>query len=513
MSRDRDSLLKAVSLGGGVLILGQVIELSIAFVGKVLIARFFGSVGFGSIAIGLSVATMLAGVGLLGVHVGIGRFLPRAESDTERRGVILGAFQLAVPPLVGFAALVFVFAPDIATAVFHDPDLGPILRVFSGVIPLLGFVKLAIGTSQGQEETRLKVVVQNVTVPALRFGGIIVVILLGVGVYGIAGAYLVGYLVAGAIGLAYLYTSTPLFRLGASRHNRRKLLRFSLPLMLMTLTGTLLADVDTVLLGYFTGTGEVGVYNVAYALSRAGLGVLSPIAFIVMPVMAGLDAEGRRDEMDDLFKFVTKWIVLLTLPIAAVFVLFPNTLLGTVFGEEFSSGGDSLVILTIGFLGVAAMGQVPELMKSIDETGRLLLASVFAIALNLALNLVLIPPFGIEGAAVATAAAYLAQYAYLTRQLHGLTGVFPFSRRTVVLSGGTVGVVAGALLLKAAYRPSLVSIVALTTVLLLGYAVLLLTVAVDRDEIMLLLSFEEEIGVDLEPLKKIVRPFMDIDSD
>jgi O-antigen/teichoic acid export membrane protein len=128
---------------------------------------------------------------------------------------------------------------------------------------------------------------------------------------------------------------------------------------------------------------------------------------------------------------------------------------------------------------------------------------------NVALNLVLIPRFDLLGAAYATTISYLLLNLLYSGQLYRRTGVHPFSRSLVVpgVAGGSV------ILLLVSISDSIESVSPLALVGLIGGSLVVYGVAVVRfgiqpEEVRLLLSIEERFGVDLGPLKRVLRWFM-----
>jgi O-antigen/teichoic acid export membrane protein len=99
---------------------------------------------------------------------------------------------------------------------------------------------------------------------------------------------------------------------------------------------------------------------------------------------------------------VTLLVSLLTLPIAFVFIVFPQHVLG-VFGAEFNVGAGALIILVLGqFIGVATGGVISVLvMTGNEKTARNV--TTLGAASNFVLNVVLVPAYGMYGAAVGTA--------------------------------------------------------------------------------------------------------------
>ncbi|MFC7156185.1 flippase [Halomarina halobia] len=509
MPTDSKSVVRTLFKGGTVLFLGLFLELGISFLAKLVIARVLGPVDYGVVSLGITTTTIASTLVLLGLDVGVGRYLPRSKTAEERRGVLVSAFQLAVPLSIVVGIGVSLAAPVIATDLFHDPSTEPVLRVFGLAIPLAALMKLTIGGVQGLQRSLPKVLIRNIVNPVARFAGILLVLALGFRGVGIAWAYVLSYAVAGAVGVYFLATRTPLFERGVravSMH--RELLAFSAPLVVSTTMTLVLSDIDTFMLGALSTSGAVGIYNTVYPIAELLTVMLASFSFIFMPVVSELHGEGQYEETRRLYQVVAKWIFVLSLPLFALLSLYPRRAILLTFGPEYVAGALALSVLTIAFFTHAIAGPNSSALTSVGRTRLIMLDNTFIAALNVGLNLVLIPRYSYLGAAAATAVSYVLLNLLYSYQLYREMGAHPFSP-TLVRSGAvSVALVAGHYALVSALDPTLSQFVALYAGFLLAYLLVVLRFGVEQEEVMLVLSFEERFGVDLGPLKRLARRFV-----
>lgn len=504
MASDSDDALTTVASGGSIVFLGLLIELGISFIAKLLIARVLGPVNYGVVALGITTMVVVSTLVLLGLHTGVARYLPRFEDSEKRRGVIVSAFQIALPLSIAASALIYVFAPVIATNAFGDPSVTPVLRVFGLVIPLATVMKLAVGTSQGLQQTLPKVYIQNITLPLVRFTAVVVALVLSLGAIGIAWAYAAAYAGATAAGLYFLSKKTTLFSRNTDTTSHHfELLSFSAPLVVSTAMTFIFSDVDTFMLGYFATTGSVGVYNTVYPLASLLVVPMSSFGFIVMPVVSGLHENSEYATMRNLYQIASKWIFLASFPVFAIIVIFPTHVIGLTFGPAYVGGSLALVVLAIAFFTHAVAGPNINLLTSIGRTRLIMYDDTFVALVNIVLNLVLIPKYSFLGAAIATAVSYILMNVLYTVQLYLGTGIQPLSPalvRTAAISTVTVGLLYGVQSLFVVTVP-----VFLGTVCVFGlvYGVVVARFAIEREEIMLLLRFEDRFDLDLGALKRV----------
>lgn len=438
---ERSSLVHSLMRSGGLVFVGLAFEMCVLFLAKILMARVLGPDAYGAVSLGLAVFTITSTLVLLGMNTGVSRFMPRDENVAVTRGVVVSALQITLPLAVVSGGVLVVFAPTIARELFHDPATAPVIRVFALVVPLSVFTKLALGGIRGAKKTVPKVYLKNIVSPAVRLVAIGVFLSIGWHAVGIAWAYLVSYAIAGLIGLYYLHRYTPVFtgRSYVSKH--RELLVFSTPLVISAAMALVFDKVDTLMLGYFGATSAVGIYNVVYPVAWALLMMLNAFRYLFMPALSELHSEAAYDEMARMYQVTTKWVFLSTLPPFLGLVLFPRTVLSVAFGSAYTEGSLALVVLSVAFFTHAVAGPNKESLTSVGRTRLIMYDNALVAAVNVGLNLILIPRFSYLGAAVATAVSYVLLNLLYSYQLYRETGIQPLSAsqlRPGVITVGTV---------------------------------------------------------------------------
>ncbi|MFB6071314.1 MAG: flippase [Halanaeroarchaeum sp.] len=510
MSSSIDEAVERLFSGGSLLFFGLVVELGISFLAKLVIARVLGPVDYGAVSLGVTTMVFLSTLTVMGINSGIGRYLPRYDDLADRRGVIVSGFQVALPVATATGVGIALFSGQIARYAFHDPSVAPFLFVFGLAIPFGALTRLAVGAIQGMKLATPKIVVQNVSPPVTRFVAVLVAVGLGAGAFGIASAYAMAYVVAGLIGLYYVVRKTPILADVSPTPMRRELLRFSTPLVVTSAMAFVLNDVDTFMLGYFSSTGAVGVYNVVYPIAQLLTMALSSVGFLFMPVISGLDAEGATGEMHRTYQVVTKWVFMATLPIFLVVALFPTMTITVTFGAEYAGGAAALSVLAVAYFSHAIAGPNGNVLTAVGRTRTIMWDNVAIAGLNVVLNLLLIPLYGFYGAAVATAVSYVLLNVLYSTQLYRETGIHPFSA-ALVRPGIVAGVLVAAVhwVTRTFFPITVPVLIGMFVVFLALYAATILRFGgVEDEEIALVLSFEERFDVDLGPLKDVARILM-----
>lgn len=505
-----DSFLQTLFTGGVVVFLGKFIGLGVSFVSVAVIGRLLGPDGYGVIALGATLMTTTSTLVLLGMHNGIGRYLPRYDDITRRRGVLVSAFQIVVPTAVVAGAAIAVFAEPIALRFFDDPRLTSVLPIFGIAIPVVAITKLTVGGIQGLQLSAPKVYIENLTAHGARFVLAVVVLLGGYRTIGVAWAYLFGHVAAAVLGVYYLKHHTTLFSRIETTLMRRELLAFSAPLVISSVMANVLADIDTFLLGYFTTTADVGIYNVIYPLATMLTAVLTSFGFILMPVISELHANDNKEDMKHMYQVVTKWIFAVSFSLFVLLFFFPDIAIRFTFGRNYLVGATALPILATGFFTHAVAGPNYKALTSIGETKLLMYDNIACAVGNVLLNLLLIPRYSFVGAAVATTVSYVALNLTYSIQLYRRTGIHPISTGLVRPALAITPFVGGlGLVVAIVPRVTLSLFVVLFGGFLACYGVVFVRFGgIESEEVMLISHAESRLGVDLDPLKTAAQWFM-----
>jgi O-antigen/teichoic acid export membrane protein len=185
-----------------------------------------------------------------------------------------------------------------------------------------------------------------------------------------------------------------------------------------------------------------------------------------------------------LFQTLTKWIFGLTFPLAAVMIFFAAPLM-RIFGHDFEAGWPILIIGAIGQLVNCGVGSVGYLLLMSGNQRCLIKVEAVMAVLMVLLNLLLIPRWGITGAAVGAAFTNVVGNAWYLVEVRRKLGLFPYNRsylRLVLPMGGTIAAVLGLLLASGRAREDWAVI---GVALVLGYLAFIsiaLAVGLDADD-------------------------------
>ena len=177
----------------------------------------------------------------------------------------------------------------------------------------------------------------------------------------------------------------------------KDILKISIPMMLTSSMFYILQWSDTLILGMYNSSNDVGIYNIVLKISLfAGLGLFA-VNSIVAPLFAKYFYNGNDEEFINSVKQSSKLIFWSSVPILIFIILNANWIL-LFFGEEYLFGKIPLMILIIGQFASSMSGSVGYILQMTGKQNIFQKIILFSTCINIILNFILIPKFGIIGA-------------------------------------------------------------------------------------------------------------------
>lgn len=177
----------------------------------------------------------------------------------------------------------------------------------------------------------------------------------------------------------------------------------ALPLALTQGMGVINSQTDVLMLGSLMGANEVGVYRVATQTAALVAFGLQSLNMVVAPHFARLHAVGDKRRLQQLVSRTAQAVLGVALIAVTLFGAFGDQLIFWLFGEAFSTAYFPLVILALGQLVNAGLGAVGVLLTMTGKERIVLHGITLSVVINLVLNALFIPLFGMVGAALASA--------------------------------------------------------------------------------------------------------------
>lgn len=400
--------MKRLAAGTGIAVSGRLLGRGTRLLVDVALARLLGPKQFGLYAIGFTLTRIITLISPLGLNTGVIRFGSRywKQDDASFKGVLIQSLVTTALSASVLGLLCFWKAEWISQSFFHKPDLTPVLRWFALSFPLISVLTVAAASTRISQRMKFGIFAEDVSQPIVELALVLILV-------GLFGGGLLGSMVARmgslifALILAFRYLVKLFGCLAAPdispKFPGRSLLAFSLPASLTGVLGVLTLWVNRLVVGHYCSPGEVGIYQAASYIPVSVAIVVNAVGAIFSPMTADLSQRSQLATMQELYKVSTKWTLYAVIPPILIMCFVPAQLLTVLFGAPYAGGAHALVIMAIGQLLNAASGCVGILlvMSGHQKITSALFTSLFA--MNLLLSVLLIPRWGIVGAAWATA--------------------------------------------------------------------------------------------------------------
>ncbi|MBE0428982.1 MAG: flippase [Thermoleophilia bacterium] len=383
----------------------------IVYVYTFILARLMAPEQLGEFFLMFTVINLVALAAVAGLDFGILRYVALYAGVGElgsAKKVVKGAVLLGLATSVTLMIILWLSAPAINRILFDDSNVAVNgIRIFAIAIPLMVCARLFNATTQGMHQMRFQVYANDIgeQVSKLLLAG--TALILGAGLIGVV----LANVTAVAIGLmmAATFALWVLFRRPETAESSEKpvanLVKYSVPLAATTVLMALIMWIDTLLLGYFSTSTNVGYYAVAAKVALVSARILTAFAAVFSPVISDLWNRRQGEELNILFKTVSRWIFTMTYPIFLVLAVFADPVL-SIFGADFVVASTAMIMIAFGQLVTASTGTA-SMMLLMSGRSRLELVNVLIILVfDVIMCILLIPRFGLAGAAFANMASF-----------------------------------------------------------------------------------------------------------
>jgi O-antigen/teichoic acid export membrane protein len=444
VGRDTGTILGSTGVGRG-----------LGFVFNFIVARVVGEALFGVWTLAQTIINYLVMLATFGLDQALVRFvsLHRGAHDPARvKGVMIQGLLVNLTLSLAGAAALSGLAPWICASFFpaQPPVLVTFLRWTAWSVPFIVLMNSLVGATQGYRMMRYTPLVRDVSYPLARVLLAVALLALGWRAWALVVTHVASSVVFGIVAVAVLIG---VFRPILEQHRavfEKGLLAYGFPLFLNDLLLKSFRWSDILFIGAFRGAGDIGVYRIAQICSEASRLVWGSFKTTIAPVIADLHHRGEAEELRHHFTVTSKWAFMASFPPLVFFSLLAKETL-SVFGHAYAAGALCLVILNAGRIVAVSTGLVANLLVMSGHARWTLFNSVAGNAFNFLLNALLIPKYGILGAAVAfslsTAVLNIVQMA----EVRWLFGFFPWNMGYLkplgacLLAGGAARLAAGAL--------------------------------------------------------------------
>lgn len=389
------------------------------------LARIAGPGNLGTFTLSYTVIQLLVIIALLGLDNLLTRKIATATAVKDPQA-LSKAYRIAVRTSILFSVflstLLYLFSPVIAEGLFKKPGLTSSLQVISLSLPFFTSVVIHASAFRGIKNM-FGFTFYRTLIPIINTLVLLISYYLELDLIPATGFTMASLIAAfgyAAVWKKNLTYTEPVVLQQADYNN---MLKESLPMLMTGSIFFILNWIDNLFIGYFKSESDVGIYDTAFKIATASAIILQAVNAIQAPVFAEYKAGGDLRKLRESVFQSNRLLFLLTLPLTFIILIIPEFLLG-IFGDEFKGGAVCLSILAVSNMLSAICGSVGILLQMTGYQAIYNKIIMVAATLSIVLNLLLIPVWGITGAAIASSAAKIFQNLAASFIVYKKLGIF-----------------------------------------------------------------------------------------
>ncbi len=362
-------------------------------------ARLLGAANWGAFSYALGVAAFLTIFSDIGINALVTKIAAREPESKEK--YISTAFFTKIGLLIILAAVALIAFPYLTKI----PEAIALMPIAVLIFSFDTIRELGSAISRALEKMEIEAsigIFTNLAIVVLGF--------LFLSLQPTAGSLAVAYAVGSGLGLIAIFITL-------KNHLRGLLSGFDLklakeiffsawPFGLMGLMGVIMLNTDIIMLGWLRSSEEVGYYSAAQKPIQLLYVLPTLLATSVFPMIARL-AKLSPEIVKNILEKALAIVVLIAIPITVAGVLLANPIMNLLFGVEYAPGIATFQILMLTILIVYPSTIIGNAIFAFDQQKHFITFTLVAALGNVAFNFLLIPRFGIEGAAISTVTTQL----------------------------------------------------------------------------------------------------------
>lgn len=369
-----------------------------------LIARHYGASTLGVFNLVLALLAIGAIFSRFGLDMYVVRVLPGIENDkTLVAGFIQKTFKLLFVGSIASMLLLMISSSLINQHIFKSFDASSYLIALAVLIIPYTYFSVIPEIFRGFQDIKIYSFYRNLAQNFLMFLILTFFInFLNITLDPISVLYAVLFVIT--IVMAYhlhSFLKEKNISLFDKCNYNKQILIYSYPMLFTSSMIFMMGNVDHFMISYYLDEAQVGIYSACIKLSFVITFILASVNGFVAPKISKAHSEDDTEQVKQIYRGSVKLVVLTSLPIFILLYSFPELFLG-LFGQEFTKATVTLLIINTAFLINVLCGPVGHLLNMTDHQLDFMKILMIGLVINFILNIMLIPAYQINGAAIAT---------------------------------------------------------------------------------------------------------------
>lgn len=371
------------------------------FILRIIYGKLLGVDGLGLYTLTFTIYMFGTQFADFGIGSALTKYIAEYADDTKRiKDFTSVGFKSAVISGLLMGIILFLFSDLISIDFFHNSEMVYLLKIISLCFPFIAIQKTVLGTLNGflkmKDFAFLNVVQQFFTLILSIF----LVTYYKMGINGTVLGFVIPTIITGS--LSSFFVKDQLSVSSNSTAILKELLKFGFYVILTNSTILIFFQIDSLMIGHFADETTVGYYAVAVLIIQGIIILPTAIQRINVPTIATSYSKREYSYIEKLIKEIVHKTFLIIIILSILLIIFGKFLISLVFTADFLPAYSPLVILLIGYTIYAPLVSIGGTFSSIGKIEIEFQINAFCALINTVLNIILIPKFGIIGAAEAT---------------------------------------------------------------------------------------------------------------
>jgi len=387
------------------------------------LARLLGPSDYGIYAVVISLMTMVNLILTTGIPQAVSKYVAHDDGGAEE--IKKTALKMQLVFSLAIFSVYFLLAEQIAL-LLNDASLTPYLRASSFIVPGYAIYSILVGYLNGLREYK-KQAITAVSYSIFKAGFILTMVLAG---YAVMGA-VVGFVFAPIAGLLMAVHFTrrrkigerspaltgskvsPVKDLTENTLNRppsitvKQIMDFAVPIALFSVATNLIMSVDLFFVKAYLTNYDTGIYSAASMISRVPFFLIGGLYGALFPAISNSTANKNIEKTRKYISQSLKYSLMAMVPAVLVISAMADKILPLVYSGEYAGGAEVLSILVVGLGFYSLFFLFTTILNGSGRPRDSLILGVVVLGLDVVLNFLLVPRYGMTGAAAATGGACL----------------------------------------------------------------------------------------------------------
>jgi O-antigen/teichoic acid export membrane protein len=345
-------------------------------------------------------AQFLSVVLILGFPQALVRYYPEYKKEKRQGELFFQSIFFVVILCIPMIYFLKINSFWLSQILLKSTDFGQLFSTSSKLVVSLALYYLLLHSVRAQNKIKAFTLIQSVTA-WVELLCLCVAILFGWDIVRLIDVSAFVYMFSSICMLKYLWADIK--EMKVSFRGSLRLLRYGLPLIPAHLSHQFLIRGDRYLVGYFLGASMVGVYSACYIIASSVGSIVGPIINVLMPKLSSMKADGEDLLANEYVKRSIQILLILMLAGFLILMFWRQEVLTFLSTQKVAQIGDYLFVWIFFGTILSSVGIVSmQLIKIGERTNSILYAFLSSAVMNLALNILLLPRFGIIAAGWAT---------------------------------------------------------------------------------------------------------------